>query len=301
MITLRFPNIYREVVEIMQRYVDIKMCVYDVHTREAAAALTMLLISMVNFATFLALKGAHDKSFEMLRSAEEMSDNVKAKDLRNFVKSMISNNMANFYCLRKKYNATARYARDSFQHWKKLNSVDGSLYFLLKYATANCLAGKYNDATEAMPNVIMLLEEAETLKGKGQKPPFQISFKQPHMYNETDFENGLETIAKHNHAITLCAMRKYNQALQVCDEALDISRETFNTDHVWLKQILRTHDFVTRQSQSATYDDFKLKPEEIIHKELQNKSRTVKRQMENDITVRILDVKFLIIFRISVF
>ncbi len=267
-------------MEIMQRYVDIKSCVYDVHTHEAATSYTMLLIGTINYATHCALRGAHDKAFEILRAAEETAENVKEKDLRNFLKCMISNNMANFYYKRKKYNATARYARDALQNWRKLCAVEGTTYHMLKYTTANCLAGRYSDASETMSNVIMLFEEADTLKGKGLQPPFQISYKLPYTFNANDLDIGLECVIRHNQAVIQCALRKYSSALTICDECMDMARDLFDVNHSWMKQILRTHDFATRQSQGSNFNDFKIKPDEYHHKEIQSKNSKIRKKIE---------------------
>ena len=69
-------------------------------------------------------------------------------------------------------------------------------------------------------------------------------------------------------------------ALSTCDECLDLARELFDTNHSWMKQILRTHDFATTHSQGTNYSDFRIKSSDFTHKEIQNKNRQLKKKIE---------------------
>jgi tetratricopeptide (TPR) repeat protein len=251
------------------------------HHPESVHAVVLYLVQMLNYSTELSIKGSLNKAFEILRSAEEMVKNVKDSRMRTFIRAILANNLANFYYRRKKYNATARYAKEAFKMWKSLGTLDHSLYFMLKYGTAACLSGKYQESSDLFSTALLLLKEQSNLAGKGTKAPLTATFKLPLSFtmNQEEFVTSVNIIAEHNAAVSLCATRKYSQAMKICDTCLEGANEVFDVAHPWLKQILRTHEYASKQSQAPSLDSFKIKSDEIVHKEIQTMNRQVKEML----------------------
>ncbi|KAL0483286.1 hypothetical protein AKO1_014617 [Acrasis kona] len=69
----------------------------------------------------------------------------------------------------------------------------------------------------------------------------------------------------------------------MCDKCLD-SAQLDATNGQWMKQMMRTHEFATRQAQSSTFDDFKLKQNDFVNQESRSGSRSASRgSIHNDL------------------
>lgn len=117
--------------------------------------------------------GNYHKAFGLFRLAEDMTRNIQPTRVRYFFKAIFQNNIANYYHHRKKFNATARYAKEALKSWKKVGVNQLRDLLIMRYGTAANYAGRFQ---ESYSRFIKLSSPKKSTK-KNSKIPYEYEFK----------------------------------------------------------------------------------------------------------------------------
>jgi len=259
---------WTEVLSLLEKYSDIKSYVYGKGHSESVQAKTFHVIMMSNYASELSIKGDLTRAFAVFKNVETMTSDIEVEKSKVFLYSILYNNLANYFYKRKKWNVAARYAKDAYKNWRKMNTVQHTLYFLLKCGTASCLAGKYQDADDFLSNGLLVRAELENLVGKGDLPLHEMSMKLPPSFTMTAQEIVIciDAISQFNVAVVHAANRQYLKAEKQCQKCIDLFVEVFDPAHPWLKHVRKAYDLLLQKTQRLSFDNFKIKSDIHVHR-----------------------------------
>ena len=298
----RADGFWQDCVDSLSHCVHLRRCVFEETDFQFSAAQKHAILSMLNIATyFLKESKSNDammmRAFELFKKAETAVNEVRHKEDRLFLKSVVDNNFATYFARRKKYKAAAQRAQIGLRAWAALRIRKYELYFAVLRGSGEVWSNRFDEALKLLQQALPLApaEDAEGGEGGAKEPDDPDAEEQdgsnvaPVRFSIQVLNCGVGVVEAsnialhHNIAIALIGQRRYKDAAPWCAKAMDLATAQsafLKSTHPIVQTIVHARDFCEKMSFSTKYVKYRMKSADHVS----SKHDTRARHMQSVVT-----------------